>query len=1033
MHTSPKILDKVRNMVNDYYALAYETVGKVDIEFMQTKEHLRTPPTTGAWKRAKSGQRWGGDWVTGWFRGRFKVPAECAGQTLYLAPATGGHESMVWIDGEPKGMINGQDRSKIDSQHTATVLSTKARKGRVHTIAIEAYAWHPCVGTQPRESRGGRNVHTFTKVTIARRRDDVWGLAFDLRVLTQLMDVLDENSSRKGKLIRGVAEVFNILPQLPSEMDESVWRPAVARARKILAPLLKSRNGPSAPFIALTGHSHMDTAWLWPVAETERKCARTYANAVALMDEYPKYRFIQSSSYHGDMMRRLYPQIFRKMRAMAKAGRWEPNGGSWVEPDCNVIGAEALVRQFLIGQTATRQMYKYTSDAFWMPDTFGYSAALPQILQSCGIRYFYTTKLSWNDTNRFPYDTFLWKGLDGTSVLAHFNVSHCWPDPQTLTNAWNGVMHKDTVDRRLCSYGFGDGGGGPFRSMVEVANRVEDLEGCPKSQHMSTSEFMKGLERDCKGLPEWKGELYLELHRGTLTSIAGVKRGNRKSEIALRNAEALCALASLNRGRYPLKELNALWKKLLVNQFHDILPGTSIPEVNDLAIREFAEIQADAFRLQAQAMKQLATAPGTDAVEIHNTLSWTRAGEIAVDWPDKVEPSLDAFQIVPDMENRRRLILNGANVPAFGSTVIPVKKSSRRSLGASPFKVDGDTISTPHAEVTFDRSGAISSFRDRASGRELVRDRKNGLNTFWIGQDVPKAWDNWDIDEDQRLQMTKGARLISRTIVADGPFQLRMRMKYELGRKSRLTQEVVFHADSPQVDFETQVDWNETHMFLKAGFDVDVQADRARHEIQFGHAQRNTHTNLSTDRACFESVNHRWTDLSEPDFGVAVLNDCKYGVSVAKSDIRLSLLKAGTHPDPRGDKGVHRFSYAFLPHNGPFSAEAVIRPAYEFNVPLPTALVGRSARPKPSLLSIDTPGVIVESVKSAEDGNGLIVRLYEAEGCRAHVVIDWNGRWIVEETDMLENPSKALAIRAGRSRLMFRPFEIKTLRCTAKK
>ncbi len=640
MLTSKKILPKIKAMMEDYAVITYEQVGSVNVKWLQTREHVRRPPAKNAgWKPATSGTKWGGDWMTGWFNGTFTVGKELRGQSLFLCASTGGRESLAWVNKEPRGILTRPGFSAEGSNHGELLLTSSAVTGRRFEIDIEAYAWHPQPNTGPRDGDSGPRDHTFTSIDITARREDVWALLMDMRTLMGLVDSLDDSSLRKNRIIRTFLKVYEILPQLPAENPGDDPSQAVAQVRKVLKPLLGQRNGDTAPLVALSGHSHMDTAWLWPIAETERKCARTYANALTLMEEYPGYRFFQSSSYHGDMMKRLYPQIFRRMQKMVKAGRWEPNGGSWVEPDCNVIGSESLVRQFLVGQQATKEMFGYRSDTFWMPDTFGYSAALPQILKGCGIDYFCTTKLAWNDTNRFPYDTFHWLGLDGTSVISHLNAMHGWPDPTTITNTWKWVQHKDIQDRRLFAYGFGDGGGGPVRPMLEMVSREKDLEGLPRTREMSVSEFMRGIETDLKELPEYRGELYPEFHRGTLTSIHGVKRGNRIGEVALRAAEMLCVRAAMAGAKYPANALGDLWKKLLINQFHDILPGTSIPEVNDQAILELAEVCADATLLTQKAAARLTSSKGSGAVELHNTLNWDLGGELSIPWSADAVPA----------------------------------------------------------------------------------------------------------------------------------------------------------------------------------------------------------------------------------------------------------------------------------------------------------------------------------------------------------------------------------------------------------
>ena len=752
------------------------------------------------------------------------------------------------------------------------------------------------------------------------------------------------------------------------------------------------------------------------------------------MEQYPEFVFVQSAPCHAEVVRREYPDIFQRMQQRVAEGRWEPNGGMYVEPDCNIPSGESFVRQFLLGQQATREMFGYTSDAFWQPDVFGYSAALPQIMRGCGIDFFLTTKIAWNDTTRFPYDTFWWKGIDGTAVLSHFNKIHCWPDPQTLTDQFRDLQHKDVEDRRLSAFGYGDGGGGPQFEMLEIARRVEDLEGCPRATYTTISDFMQGI-RDQRGdqLPEFTGELYLELHRGTLTSIAAIKQGNRRAELALRDAEFLCSLVALQTGKYPAETLRDTWKKLLINQFHDILPGSSIPEVNDQAIAEFAECIAEARDLAADALQTLGgKAPSKpSSALVANTLSWERTGELSLEGlPRGLAPAdpLLCHQQVTGVDGRDRLLVAGLDLPPLGAVTLALEHGS--DTGPSSFKIGKTTVETPFARVRFDRRGRIVSFIDKSTHRQLVR-KGGAFNELWLGEDVPAAWDNWDIDFDQRFKMEPQDRLISREVVADGPLQLRLRCAYEIGANSHLTQDIVFHATTPRVDFETAVDWREKHKLLKAGFATDLLAPTARHEIQYGHVERPTHRNRPHDRAQFEVCNHRWTDLSETRCGVAILNDSKYGIGVDSGELRLTLLKSGTHPDPRGDAGRHLFSYALLPHDSGFSTESVVRPGYEFNI----APVVHPAPPHTpsidSLLTIDAPNVIVEAVKWAEEGNAFVIRLYEAERSGTHAEIALGVPvFQVQETNMLEEKAAELACKNGRIRLYFRPFEIKTLKVT---
>ncbi|MBU0609725.1 MAG: alpha-mannosidase, partial [Armatimonadetes bacterium] len=753
-----------------------------------------------------------------------------------------------------------------------------------------------------------------------------------------------------------------------------------------------------------------------------------------LMEQYPEFLFIQSSPRHTEAMRQLYPSVFEAVRRLVAEGRYEPNGGMWVEADCNLTGGEAMVRQFVMGQLWSRKWLNYTADTLWLPDVFGYSAALPQILRGVGIEFFCTTKMAWNDTTRFPFDTFHWQGIDGTKVVAHLNAMHCWPDPQSLTAQWNWVQHKDIQDRRLSAYGFGDGGGGPQHEMCEIARRVRDLEGCPRAEYCTVSDFMQGIRDDLgPDLPTWVGELYLEMHRGTLTSIAPIKQGNRQGELALRDAELLCALAKLRGAPYPAEELRAAWDTLLLNQFHDILPGSSIPCVNDQAIAEFAQCRQAAEGLSARALDALGApeADGGEELLLVNTLHWDRES-----WADVPAPagglaplaSAVAWQRVEDITGAAVLALGGVQVPALGSVTLPLGQAV--AAGESAFDIEGDTLTTPYYTVRFDEAGGISSLVDRETGREWVAPG-GVLNALLIGEDFPSNYDNWEIEGDLALKLQRETRLVSREVVADGPVQLRVRCAWELGQASRVRQDVVFRAHGPAIEFDTEVDWQEVHRFLKAGFDLNVQTESARHEIQYGHVERPTHGNLPQDRARFEVCCHKWSDLSDNGSGVAVLNDCKYGISASGSTLGLSLLKAGTHPDDRADHGVHHFRYALLPHDAPFSVAGVVRPAYELNVPLLSRVVASGASGPFANLALEGDSAILEVVKWAEEGEALVLRLYEAGKQASHVrVMLPEAVKRVSLANMLEEPQAELAWEEGHCvSFPVGPLQIVTLRC----
>lgn len=1021
MLLDPKIPTKILHLEKTYDLLRFVPVASLDMEMAETREHFREVPNLD-YTPATPGRAWGESWGNAWFRGAVTVPNELDGETLYIRAETGGTESLFLVDGIHRGVF--------DIFHPVRLLDLKAQGGKTYQIALEAYAGHNYPGTQPYEYvRPTENAvevppgsRTYVGVELVAERKDVTAFVNELRALRQVANVQDDNSLRKARIQTAFGEIFRLVYAKPEETDEATWREAIAQAREVMRPLLEAKNGGSVPTMSIVGHSHIDTAWLWTIKETWRKLARTYSSVLSLMDQYPEFRFTQSAPYHYEMVRELYPEIFARVQQRVKEGRWEVNGAMWIEPDCNLPSGEAFVRHLLVGQRSSREMFGVTSDCFWQPDVFGYSAALPQILQGADVQFFLTTKLSWNDTNRFPYDTFVWQGIDGSTVISHFNEMQGWPDPETLTRLWGQVQHKDVQDRRLVGFGHGDGGGGPMAEMIEIARLTEDLEGAPKTKYASMSEFMVGVRDELDRLPRWVGELYLELHRGTLTSIAAIKRYNRKCEFALRDAELAATFAALKGTAYPREAILKTWKRLLLNQFHDILPGSSIAEVNDEAFETFELCLNEANDLRDQALAKVGSGEGVTLV---NSLSWPRKGEIVLKGlPEGQAPAWSTAQPIEDVAGERALAVAGIQIPALGYVGYVLEDLVSKE---SAFKVDEREVTTPFARIRFTEDGRIASFFDLESGRELVS--KGGLfNNLLIGEDVPAAWDNWDIDRDQRHKMHPAGKLIGREVVADGPLQLRIRFEYELGRESRLVQDVVFHATTPRVDFDTKVDWHERYQFLKVGFALDVLAETARHEIQFGHVTRNTHDNTSQDRAQFDVCAHKWTDISETGYGVAFLNDCKYGCTVKDGEYRLSLIKSGRRPDPRSDEGVHRFAYAMLPHAGGFSVENVVRPAYEFNVDVTTStgIAGEAF----SLAQVDSPNVIIEAVKWAEDEDVVIVRLYEASKTGTHARVRFGFPVAsVEETNLLEERPKAVEIENGEVSLYFHPFEIKTLRC----
>ncbi len=976
-----------------------------------TRESLHTPPPETLLGPAPE-KTWGEEGLRGWFHLTYTVPEELEGRALYVMPHIQAYESTLFLNGRIHSNFAARFVEGSHGNHWCNRLVPSAQSGETLVLDLECYCWHFVPGTEPL-SLPERTDFTYAMgpVELCTRDEEITAFLFDLSTVLSLCRALGRNSTARGQVENALYEAHLRLFYDPDACGEDLFRKGLRDSLPFLKSILERRNGTFAPYVGLIGHSHMDTAWLWPIEETRKKCARTYAGQLNLMEEYPEYRFMQSSCAHGAFILEDQPEMFRRIAGYVREGRWEPNGGVWVECDCNITGGEYLIRQFLWGQRFTREHFGYTADAFWLPDTFGYSAALPQIILGCGLRYFLTTKISWNDTNLFPMTTFLWQGLDGSRVLTHFNRTHIGPTPETLMEVADGsdrIRESRTAPLRLFSFGRGDGGGGPEFEMLETARRLQDLEGLPRTGYTTVSDFMHRLEKEVVHPSVWSGELYLELHRGTLTNQHEIKRNNRLCENALHTLESALVLRSVMEGREPDETpVQPMMNTLLIHQFHDILPGTCIHSVHELARKAVSEATARAEGLTAEALK------GETEFVLFNPLSFERSDTLHL-------PGVHPGQVYEDLSGETMTALPLAGLPPFAA--VPVSTVLESLPAVSPFRLEGAHLRTPFAHLEFDEEGRIRSMVDLPTGRELV----NGLpfNTFLMAEDLPASWDNWDLDADAEDKFIPVGHLLSRTLISDGPVEMRIRSVWQLTERTKLTQDMILDARTPLITFDTLLDWQDDHRFLKAAFDTVFLTDYVSSEIQFGYARRSTHRSTSWEKARFETCQHRYSDLSEQNAGLALLNDCKYALSVREGSMRLSLHKGGTRPDAEGDRGLHRFRYAILPHTGPLTPRTVIRPAAAFNVQPVHIPMGFTA---PSLVKVDQPGILVDTVKPCEDRQrAYILRLYEAAGgsCRARLTFSHPVRRLVR-CSMLEEEEETLPQDAE---LFFTPFHITTLK-----
>ena len=742
--------------------------------------------------------------------------------------------------------------------------------------------------------------------------------------------------------------------------------------------------------ITAVGHAHIDTAWEWPIREAKRKVARSWSTQLALMDEYPDYVFAASQPAQYEWMKQLYPDIYRRIREKVATGQWEPVGAMWVEADCNLPSGESLARQLLHGKRFFMRELGYETKVLWLPDVFGYPGNLPQLMAEAGCDFFLTQKLSWNDTNKPEHHTFMWEGIDGTRIFTHFPPADTYNGNFSREEVERSVRNfKDggSSNRSLYLFGWGDGGGGPQPEMIDSGHRLGVALG-------RAADFFEVASSEAHDLTTWKGELYFELHRGTYTSQSRTKRLNRDAEQALREAE----MWSVAAGDYPAETLDAAWTKLLLNQFHDILPGSSIDWVYEEANRDLTQVAATAEGLSTRATQNLAGAG--DELHVFNVNS---------------HPRLE----VVDLSDRLRVV----EAPACGWAIQSDAHVTRDQL----VEVSDRAMENSLLRAEWDERGLLTSIWDKETGREVL----SGVgNLLQLHDDQPARWDAWDIDVQYLNSRADITELAAQQIEQPGGLRGAVRFTREFGA-SRFSQRMVLDAGSRLLRFECDVDWREEHKLLKVAFPVTVSSEEATYETQFGHVRRPTHWNTSRAKAMFEVSAQRWAELGDESYGVALLNDCKYGHDIHGSVMRLSLLRAPTHPDPTADRGWHRFTYALMPHPGDFRHAGVIAAAEDLNAPL------RIVRGKPgnigrSLVEVDTSQVVVEAIKRAEDSDAVIVRLYEAWGerCTAQVrtTLPASRAYLC---DLLERNVKEVRVQNALVELELTPFKILTLKLEA--
>jgi alpha-mannosidase len=947
------------------------------------------------YRAVRVGDAWGPPWGTTWFRLLGTVPREWAGRTIeavfdpgFDVMRTGFHVEGLVYDrrGEPvKGLnprnqwirigdpVNGGDPVELYVEAASNPL----------LLGGGGYDFRPTPLGDP-QTAGLEPRYRIQRAEVAVFEAEVWELQQDLEVLGQLAAELELTDARRWQLLRAVDRALD-------RLDVAAIPETAAAARDELKTVMAAPARASAHRISAVGHAHIDSAWLWPVREAVRKVARTTANVTSLMADHPELIYAMSSAQQFAWIKEHHPEVYARVVERVREGRFVPVGGMWVESDTNMPGGEALARQFSHGKRFFLDEFGLETREVWLPDSFGYTAALPQLIALSNSAWFLTQKISWNRTNRFPHHSFQWEGLDGTRIFTHFPPADTYGSQVSgadVAHAARNFSDKGAAGRSLLPFGWGDGGGGPTREMLARAARLRDLDGSPRVCIERPAEFFTRAQAEYPDAPVWVGELYLEMHRGTYTSQARTKQGNRRSEHLLREAELWCATAAVRAGsEYPYDALDRIWKVVLLQQFHDILPGSSIRWVHREAVENYAAVAAELHDLIASAQHALAGS-GSGGL-VFNAGPHARAG-----------------------------------VEALGAAAVISPGGVRPSRVAQEWVLDNGLL-----RVRIDARGLLTSVYDRPADREVLAPGGVG-NLLQLHPDTPVMFDAWDIDAFYRHTVTDLTDVES---VDAGEDAVRVVRRFGA---STITQVVALPAEERRVDIDTDIDWHEAEQLLKAGFDLDVAAQRSAAEIQFGHVYRPTHGNTSWEAAKFEICAHRWVHVGEPGYGVAVVNDSTYGHDVTRrartgggttTVVRLSLLRAPRSPDPVADQGRHHLRYALVPGAAIMDA---VREGYAMNLPLRSVTAG-TKRVQP-LLSVDRDGVVVESVKLADDRSGdVVVRLYEAQGARVRARLATHFEHDEPHgVDLLERPrdEPGLSTEAGGVLLALRPFQILTVR-----
>ncbi len=1018
----------------------------------QTKEGFYKSPgeyeDSGQWELINLGERWTcSDGTTRWFYRIVEVPEKFAGKNVVLDLEFGG-EGLVKINGAIQSALTSY-LDENEATRTRVVLPHVPAAGEKFEVEVEA-------GLNYMEFAHYRNQgwtsieYQFRKATLAAVDYEVEQYYFDIKTafdamlalkspiqklttanvklpfeMTRILESFTKDSYIHKKLQDAV---LHSLTRIDADFGRDAVAKSVPSASEILNEKLSEIQHSPHALIKFVGQAHIDTAWLWPIKETVRKCGKTMANVLDLMDRYEDFIFSFSQPQLFEYTKKYYPELYDRIKEKVESGQFELVGNTWVEMDTNVPSGESLVRQLLYGRAFFQSEFGKSSRVFWMPDVFGYSWALPQIIKRSGMDYFFTSKLIGNDTNHFPHSLFMWQGIDGTQLLSYvqrlnYNGKYT---PETVETIYNRFDQKHLTDDLLMTFGYGDGGGGPNYQMLETSHRLKSFPGLQKTELNTSVSFFDSVNSIADKLPVWNNEMYYEFHRGTYTSQARTKKHNREAELGMRQAEMLAAIAKDRyETDYPYEDILEAYRLILTNQFHDIIPGSSIQSVYVDCEKDYKHIFSIIRKIEADSINNLSSISESNCVTVFNSLSWDRVDYVRVPLAD----NLNKLSVVDKDGNHVPSVYKDDHVefeawaPALGSAAYQLVENAPAEVKA--ISVSKDKMENDFYEILLDENGNLTSIYDKTSNCEVLEQGKIS-NQLLIFEDKPYCETAWNIDLEYQ---NKYWDLVEGTVqvIEQSPIKgvVRVTKKFNL---STIIQDIVIYRSIPRIDFRTRVDWNETEKMLKAAFHVNVLSSKAVYEIQFGAIERPTHWNTSYDKAKFEVCGHKWADLSEGGYGVSLLNDSKYGYDIKDNCMRITLLRAPTDPDPDADKGMQEMCYSLMPHAGDYRKGMTVNAGYELNVPM-TSIIGRSMNDDSSFANISRSNVIIDTIKCAEDGRGLIMRVYESNGTRGNTSINLSGHAKeVFECNLMEEDERLVYTHSDSFEFFVKPFEIKTFR-----